>query len=114
MEFQDLRDWIQSADERGELKTLKGCDWDREIGAITELVHHKEDGPAVLFDDIKGYPKGYRVLSNSLSSRKRLALTLNIPPGGSKMDFVRSWRERYKQIKPIPAQGVQKAPPPAN
>ena len=63
----------------GELKTLKGCDWNLEIGAITELVAHKEDGPAVLFEDIKGYPKGYRVLSNSLSSRKRLALTLGLP-----------------------------------
>jgi UbiD family decarboxylase len=69
MEYQDLRDWIQVAEEMGELKTLRNCDWNLEIGAITELVHHREDGPAVLFDEIKGYPKGYRVLSNSLSSR---------------------------------------------
>ena len=53
MEYQDLRDWIQIADEMGELKTLKGCDWNLEIGAITEIVAHKEDGPAVLFEDIK-------------------------------------------------------------
>ena len=66
MEYQDLRDWIEIADEMGELKTLKGCDWNLEIGAVTELVAHKEDGPAVLFEDIKGYPTGYRVLSNSL------------------------------------------------
>ncbi len=46
MEYQDLRDWIQIADEMGELKTLKGCDWNLEIGAITEIVAHKEDGPA--------------------------------------------------------------------
>ena len=58
MEYQDLRDWIEIADEMGELKTLKGCDWNLEIGAVTELVAHKEDGPAVLFDDIKGYPNG--------------------------------------------------------
>ena len=57
MEYQDLRDWIQIADEMGELKTLKGCDWNLEIGAITEIVAHKEDGPAVLFEDIKEYPK---------------------------------------------------------
>ena len=48
MEYQDLRDWIQIAEEMGELKTLKGCDWNLEIGAITEIVAHKEDGPAVL------------------------------------------------------------------
>src|ERR1041384_2800444 len=89
MEYQDLRDWIQIAEEMGELKTLKGCDWNLEIGAITELVAHKEDGPAVLFEDIKGYPAGYRVLSNSLSSRKRLALNLGLPSGETKMAFVR-------------------------
>jgi len=81
-----------------------------EIGAITELVAHRDDGPAVLFDEIKDYPKGYRVLSNSLSSRKRLALTLDLPVGETKMDFVRTWRERYKKIKPIPPKFVKKSP----
>ena len=110
MEYRDLRDWIKKAEGMGELKTLTGCDWNLEIGAITELVHHKEDGPAVLFDEIKDYPKGHRVLSNSLSSRKRLAMTLNLPAGESKLDFVRIWKERYKKIKPIPAKVVKDSP----
>jgi len=110
MEYRDLRDWIRKAEELGELKTLKKCDWNLEIGAITELVAHRDDGPAVLFDEIKDYPKGYRVLSNSLSSRKRLALTLDLPEGETKMDFVRAWRERYKKIKPIPPKFVKKSP----
>ncbi|MEK6613403.1 MAG: UbiD family decarboxylase, partial [Candidatus Binatota bacterium] len=97
-------------EELGELKTLKKCDWNLEIGAVTELVAHRDDGPAVLFDEIKDYPKGYRVLSNSLSSRKRLALTLDLPVGETKMDFVRTWRERYKKIKPIPPKFVKKSP----
>ncbi|MBI2350589.1 MAG: UbiD family decarboxylase, partial [Deltaproteobacteria bacterium] len=58
MEYRDLRDWIRKAEELGELKTLKKCDWNLEIGAITELVAHHDDGPAVLFDEIKDYPKG--------------------------------------------------------
>lgn len=110
MEYRDLRDWIRKVEELGELKTLKKCDWNLEIGAITELVAHRDDGPAVLFDEIKDYPKGYRVLSNSLSSRKRLALTLDLPEGETKMDFVRAWRERYKKIKPIPPKFVKKSP----
>ena len=110
MEYRDLRDWIRRAEEMGEVKSLKKCDWNLEIGAITELVAHREDGPAVLFDEIKDYPKGFRVLSNSLSSRKRLALTLNLPAGDTKMDFVRSWRERYKEIKPIPPKIVKQSP----
>ena len=110
MEYRDLRDWIRKVEELGELKTLKKCDWNLEIGAITELVAHRDDGPAVLFDEIKDYPKGYRVLSNSLSSRKRLALTLDLPEGETKMDFVRAWRERYQKIKPIPPKFVKKSP----
>ncbi len=110
MEFHDVRDWIRKADEMGELKTLKGCDWNLEIGAITELVGKKEDGPAVLFDEIKDYPKGYRIMVNSLSSRRRMGLTLGLPPGETKMDFVRTWKERYKQIKPIPPRFVKKSP----
>lgn len=110
MEYHDLRDWIQITDEMGELKTLKNCDWNLEIGAVTELVGKKEDGPAVLFDDIKDYPPGFRVLSNSLSSRKRLALTLNLPAGDSKMDFVRTWKDSYKKIKPIAPKIVKKSP----
>lgn len=107
MEYRDLREWIKKAEELDEVKTLKKCDWNLEIGAITELVARQEDGPAVLFDDIKDYPKGYRLLSNSLSSRKRLALTLDLPAGETKMDFVRTWRERYKKIKPIPPKFVK-------
>src|ERR1044072_2820955 len=107
MEYPDLRDWIKAAGE-GEVRTLTGCDWNLEIGAVTELVHHVEDGPAVLFDDIKGYPKGYRVLSNSLSSRKRLAMTLGLPSGENKMDFVKSWKDNYQKIKTLPAKFVKK------
>lgn len=110
MEYRDLREWIKKAVALEEVRTLNNCDWNLEIGAITELVARREDGPAVLFDEIKDYPKGYRVLSNSLSSRKRLALTLDMPAGETKMDFVRLWRERYKKIKPIPPKFVKDSP----
>ena len=54
MEYQDLRDWIQIADEMGELKTLKGCDWNLEIGAITEIVAHKGRWPRGTFRRYQG------------------------------------------------------------
>ena len=49
------------------------------------------------------------MLSNLLSSRKRLALTLGFPSGETKMDFVRIWKDNYKKIKPIPAKFVKKS-----
>jgi len=67
----------------GELKRIDGADWDVEIGAVTELGHHRgEQSKALLFDNIKGYPEGYRVLSNTLNTTKRLAVTLGMPTSG--------------------------------
>ena len=66
MEYQDLRDWIQIADEMGELKTLKGCDWNLEIGAITEIGRPQRRWTRRFIRRYQGLSKGYRVLSNSL------------------------------------------------
>jgi len=57
---------------------LSGADWDVEMGAVTHMLTEKSRGqaPAILFDDIPGYAKGYRTLYGQLSSIKRIALTL--------------------------------------
>ena len=56
MEQRDLRSWIAAVEKLGELKVVNGADWDVEIGAITELGHHRgERSKALLFDNIKGY-----------------------------------------------------------
>ena len=33
----DLRRWLEKVDEIGELKTVKGADWNLEIGCISDL-----------------------------------------------------------------------------
>ena len=67
MGYKDLRGWLEEVDKMGELKTITGAHWDREIGAISELMAER-NGPALLFDKIQGYPEGYRVLSNAFQS----------------------------------------------
>ena len=90
MQSRDLRDWIRAAEALGELKHIDGADWDVEIGAITELGHHRgEQSHALLFDRIKGYPEGYRVLSNTLNSTKRLATTLHMDTNYTRLQFVK-------------------------
>ena len=76
----DLRDWLQMADELGELRVLEGADRDEDIGRITEMLHHTDGAPAVLFDAIGGFPRGHRILVNAQGERSRLALTLGLPP----------------------------------
>ena len=53
MVYEDLRDFILKLDEIGDLKRVEGAECDLEIGAITELMAER-NGPALLFDKIKG------------------------------------------------------------
>src|SRR3989304_2740976 len=80
MGHQDLRDWIEQVDALGELRRITGARWEDEIGPITELAQHREDGPCVLFDEVPGFPKGYRVAVNSLGALRRASLTLHMEP----------------------------------
>src|SRR2546422_9737841 len=91
----DLRDWIAQVDQLGELKKLDNADWDVEIGTVTEMGHHRgENSHALLFDNIKGYPKGFRVLSNTLNTTKRLALTLHMDTNYTRLEFVKDIKRR--------------------
>src|SRR5438477_8320187 len=79
MEYRDLRDWIECVRDLGELRDVRGATWEEDIGRVTEMLHHTDDSPAVLFDDIPGYPSGFRILANANATRTRLALTLGLP-----------------------------------
>src|SRR5512138_1460558 len=75
----DLRPWLAGMEELGELKEVRGADWNLELGAISELNVKKDLPPALLFDEIAGYPKGFRVLTCSTSSPARLSSILRLP-----------------------------------
>ena len=58
MSFMDLRQWIGLLEKEGELRRITAeVDWDREIGAVARRVLEKK-GPALLFENIKGYRSG--------------------------------------------------------
>src|SRR4051794_7464345 len=78
--YSDLREWLDAVTAFQELRLVLGADWNLEIGALTELMPRRsETPPALLFDHIKDYQPGFRLLTNSLSSPKRLALTFGLP-----------------------------------
>lgn len=93
---QDLRSWMALMQEAGELITVKGADREREIGGIVDIAMRKMGRPAVLFEDIPGYPRGFRVLSNLLTSVRRIAITLGLPKETSEVNLVRFWRDYLK------------------
>jgi len=77
-EIRDLRDWLRAVDEMGELQRVDGADWNLEIGGLSELNYRRKPAAAMLFDRIPGYPAGFRVLTGSLASAKRIGGTLRL------------------------------------
>jgi 4-hydroxy-3-polyprenylbenzoate decarboxylase len=64
----------------------------------------------LLFDQIKGYPAGYRVVGLLMSSYKRAALALGLPLHLPKSELNRLAAEKLKDIKPIPPVEVSTGP----
>jgi len=75
----DLRAWLAGVEKLGELRHVRGADWNLELGAISELNVKKDAPPALLFDEIQGYPKGFRVVTCTTSSPARLSSILRLP-----------------------------------
>jgi len=71
-----LRDLISLFEQAGELRRVCGASAIEEIGALTEMNAKREKPHALLFDEIQGYPAGYRVFSGMLDSPLRLATAL--------------------------------------
>ena len=86
MAYRDLREWLAEAEKLGEVKTVKGASWEREIGMAAELVLRDDKAPCLVFDEVPGYPKGFRVLTNFFGG-KRMNMTLGFPTGLSKLEL---------------------------
>ena len=106
MLYRDLREWLAKVEEAGELKTIPGVDWNLEMGAIAELF----PAYAVLFDSIKDYPPGYRVVVGLLSSLKRSSLTSHLPLDTDRNSFISAWRDRLHDLRPLPPVEVEDGP----
>ncbi|MFI9039014.1 UbiD family decarboxylase [Streptomyces sp. NPDC053726] len=110
--FRDLRHYIDHMTEtlgKDEVLRIDGADRDLDIGGITELMAEKE-GPALMFDNIPGFPAGYRVFTNFMGTAARTAVALGLPPGTAKLDIVRAWKDLSKRIEPIPPVEVATGP----
>ncbi len=110
MSTRDLRKWLADAEEGGDVLRVGGAHWDVELGTIVDIFMERIGRPALLFDKIVGYPEGYRVLANVLTSTERVATTLGMPRETGKMDLVRKWKALYSAPRLIPPAQVSGAP----
>ncbi len=106
----DVRQWISLMEANGELLRVNGAERQIEIGGLVDLFQRKMGRPALLFDDVPGFPGGYRVLANLLVSVKRIALSLGLPPDSTEMDLVRFWRAYLHGSALIPPREVTAGP----
>jgi 4-hydroxy-3-polyprenylbenzoate decarboxylase len=104
--YEDLRDWIRTLEKNGELKRIREeVSPDLEITEITDRVSkagkqsssptlspkepggndgaptfkgkYSPGGPALLFENVKGFP-GHKVLMNQFGSERRMAMSLGV------------------------------------
>ena len=97
-------------DSKGLLVHIEGADWNCEIGAITEIVAFSDRPRAVLFDSIKGYPRGYRVTTNLYVSQKLQAIALDLDENLSGLELVKAWRKKMQALKSLPPKEVSDGP----
>lgn len=117
MYYGDLRQWLDAVKAHGQIKYVNGASTDLEIGAISEIVQAKsvDPKPAVMFDDIPGYQKGYRVLCAPLASTWRIAAAFGLPEDQiDRMSLVRNWHKKLKETRLIPPKYVANGPVQAN
>jgi UbiD family decarboxylase len=110
----DLREFVARAEAAGELVRIKGAHWDLEMGTLAEIIYHaRAEPPAILFEEVPGYPTSMRLLSGATNSSKRLAITLGLPVPNNPLDVVRAYRDRMKVHQPIAPKTVTKGAAPA-
>lgn len=106
----DFRQWVNSVEDIGQIKTVTGADLETEIGVLTSLFQKEMEGPALLFDEIPGYPPGYRIVTNTMTSIKRIALTLGFSHDLKGLELIAKIREQLTQLRPLPLSWDQQGP----
>src|SRR5262249_59406962 len=78
----DLRAWIDAIERIGQLTRItEEVSRNEEMGAITYMAHQEINAPALLFENIKESPRGYRALWNPIgSSVDRFPVAIGEPP----------------------------------
>jgi 4-hydroxy-3-polyprenylbenzoate decarboxylase len=108
--YKDLRGFIKQVDELGALRRINGADPKFELGGITEVAAGTAECPALLFDRIKGYEKGFRVFTNATTTPQRAALALGIDPALAPLDALKAWMQRRQALTAHKPVEVDKAP----
>jgi len=105
--IEDLRDFIAKCEEKDELRRIKvEVDWNLELSHIAKLNEFKK-GPALLFENVKGYDTP--VLSSAVCTERRLAIALGLPDDYTLIQQAKEWVKLTQKAK-IPPKIVSDGP----
>lgn len=107
LSYHDFRGFIEAAKKVSEWRAIDGADWDGEIGALIEATAELDSRPMLMFDKIKNYPAGFRLVSLAFANYKRTALAFGISPEKSKLEVVRLLARKMKSAKAIAPEVVK-------
>jgi len=108
--YEDLREWIAQSEKLGEIRVVRGASWQEEIGMAAEIVQHSDAAPCVIFEDIPGCKKGFRVLTNFFGG-KRKNMTLGFPLNFTKLELSEAFLNHYlRDLKTLPHVFVENGP----
>ena len=110
VEYDDLRGFIRVMEQAGWLQKVEGADWRLEVGAICEI-NSERNGPPLLFDKLKGYPAGYRILTNFIfKPKKTQRLAFGIPDDMSDVEVINDWKDKLQNYTPVNPVEVKTGP----
>ena len=108
--YHDLRKWLEEAQRLGEVKTVRGLSWQKDIGMLSEMAAHTDNAPCFVMEDVPGTLPGSRVLINFFDG-KRKNMTLGFPAELSKVELSEGFRTHYAaNLKCIPPKYVETGP----
>jgi len=109
MPFKGLRDFVHLLERQRELQRVTGADWKLEMGALTELMWDA-GGPALLFENIKDYPKTFRLATNLFATRKRCLLAMDLPLDLTEAEAIQAFEKKMADYRPVSPRTVSSGP----
>ena len=104
--MKSVRDWMEVMEKAGELKRIsKEVDYHLELGHVATMSEQKL-GPALLFEKVKDHDMP--VLISTITTTRRLAITLGQPAETSFCEIAKVWKDitvQEKKIKPVEVKG---------
>jgi UbiD family decarboxylase len=108
--YNDLREWLSEAQRLNEVRTVSGASWQEDIGLVAEAILRADNGPCVVFEDVQGCQKGFRLLLNMFAGTRR-NMTLGFPDHLTKWELSDAYREAFlTKPKVIPHEIVEHGP----